>query len=116
MAYGVLVAKRIPLSASAYTAIRKKFPVGKMKNMKGLKLVWDMYMSLYVFCLGQIISTVLGKLTMAVKTVTLPEPESGTKRRKPTTPKNDAFAMPLSAEPLKLGLFLTPYMVWRWCY
>ena len=44
---------------------------------------------------------------MAVKTVTLPEPESGTKRPKPTTPKNDAFAMLLSAKPLKLGLFLS---------
>ena len=36
---------------------------------------------------------------MAVKMVMLPEPESGTKRLKPTTPKNDAFAMVLSAEP-----------------
>ena len=36
---------------------------------------------------------------MAVKMVTLPEPESGRKRPKPTTPKNDAFAMVLSAEP-----------------
>ena len=27
---------------------------------------------------------------MTVKMVTLPEPESGTKRLKPTTPKNDA--------------------------
>ena len=30
---------------------------------------------------------------MAVKMVTLHKPESGTKRPKPTTPKNDAFAM-----------------------
>ena len=30
---------------------------------------------------------------MAVKMVTLPEPESGTKRPKPITPKNDAFVM-----------------------
>ena len=50
---------------------------------------------------------------MAVKMVTLPEPgqryhrvhqhtglpESGTKRPKPTTPKNDAFALVLFAEP-----------------
>ena len=36
---------------------------------------------------------------MAVKIVTLPKPESRTKRPKPTTPKNDAFAMVLSAEP-----------------
>ena len=28
----------------------------------------------------------------------LPEPESGTKRTKPITPKNDAFAMVLSAK------------------
>ena len=38
---------------------------------------------------------------MAVKMVTLPEPESGTKHPKPTTPKNDAFPMVLSAEPIK---------------
>ena len=30
---------------------------------------------------------------MAVKMVTLPEPESGTKRPKPTTPKNDALGV-----------------------
>ena len=36
---------------------------------------------------------------MGVKMVTLAEPESGTKRPKSTTPKNDAFAMVLSAEP-----------------
>ena len=52
-------------------------------------------MSLYAFHLGQIISTVLGQLTMAIKMVTLPEPESGTKRPKPTTPKNDGFVMVL---------------------
>ena len=57
-------------------------------------------MSLYAFHLAQIISTVLGQVDhMAVKMVTLPEPESGTKRPKPTTPKNDAFAMVLSAKP-----------------
>ena len=36
---------------------------------------------------------------MAVKMITLSEPESETKRPKPTTPKDDAFAMVLSAEP-----------------
>ena len=42
-------------------------------------------MSLYAFHLAQIISTVLGQVDhMAVKMVTLPEPESGTKRPKPT--------------------------------
>ena len=56
-------------------------------------------MSLYAFHLGQIISTVLEQVTMAAKMVTLPEPESGTKRPKPTTHKNDALAMVLSAEP-----------------
>ena len=39
---------------------------------------------------------------MAVNMVTLPEPESGTKRPKLTTPKYDAFAMVLSAEQYKL--------------
>ena len=57
-------------------------------------------MSLYAFHLGQIISTVLGQVDhMVVKMVTLSKPESGTKRPKPTTPENDAFAMVLSAEP-----------------
>ena len=36
---------------------------------------------------------------MAVKMVMLLELESGTKRPKPTTPKNDALPMVLSAEP-----------------
>ena len=40
---------------------------------------------------------------MAVKIITLSEPESGTKRPKPTTPKQDAFAMVLSAEPYRFG-------------
>ena len=35
---------------------------------------------------------------MAANMVTLPEPDSGTKRRKLTTPKYGAFAMVLSAE------------------
>ena len=39
---------------------------------------------------------------MAVNMVTLPEPESGTKRPKLTTPKYGAFAMVLSAEQYKL--------------
>ena len=34
-------------------------------------------------------------MIIAVKMVTLPELESGTKRPKPTTPKNDTFAMVL---------------------
>ena len=65
-------------------------------------------MSLYAFHLGQIISTILGQVDHGGhdhKMVTLPEPESGTKRPKPTTPKNDAFTMVLPAEPLKLWLF-----------
>ena len=33
--------------------------------------------------------------------VTLPEPESGTKRPKPTTPKNDAFVMALICQTIK---------------
>jgi hypothetical protein len=44
-------------------------------------------MSLYAFHLGQIISTVLGQVTMTGNMVTLPEPQSGTKRPKLTTPK-----------------------------
>ena len=69
-------------------------------NKHGVHIVWDLYMSLYAFYLGQIISTVLGQvLTMAVKMVTLPKRESGTKRPKLTTPKNDAFVMVLSAKP-----------------
>ena len=35
---------------------------------------------------------------MTVNMVTLPEPQSGTKRPKPTTPKNDAFAIVLSTD------------------
>ena len=56
-------------------------------------------MSWYAFHLEQIFSTILGQLTMVVKMVTLSEPESGTKRPKPTIPKNDAFALVISAEP-----------------
>ena len=59
-------------------------------------------MSLHAFHLGQIISTVLGQVDHGGQDMaTLPEPESEseTKRPKPTTPKNDAFAMVLSAEP-----------------
>ena len=41
---------------------------------------------------------------MAVNMVTLPEPESGTKCPKLTTPKYGAFAMVLSAEQYKLWL------------
>ena len=50
---------------------------------------------------------------MAVNMVTLPEPESGTKRRKLTTPKYGAFAMVLSAEQYKLWLSWDAYMVQR---
>ena len=45
-----------------------------------------------------------GEAYMAVNMVTLPEPESGTKRPKLTTPKYGAFAMVLSAEQYKLWL------------
>ena len=38
MAYGVLGAKRIPLSVCAYTAIRKKFPVGKDEEHEGFEI------------------------------------------------------------------------------
>ena len=41
---------------------------------------------------------------MTVNMVTLPEPQSGTKRPKPTTPKNDAFATVLSTKPCIQGL------------
>ena len=53
-------------------------------------------MSLYAFHLGQIISTVLGQVDHGGQNG--PEPESGTKCPKPTTPKNDAFGMVLSAK------------------
>ena len=60
-------------------------------------------MNLYAFHLGQIISTVLGQVDHGGQDGNaariLPEPESGTKRPKPITPNNDAFAMVLSAEP-----------------
>ena len=38
MVYGVLGAKRIPLPACAYTAIRKKFPVGKDEEYEGFEM------------------------------------------------------------------------------
>ena len=50
---------------------------------------------------------------MAVNMVTLPEPESGTKRPKLTTPKYGAFAMVLSAEQYKLWLLWGAYMAQR---
>ena len=50
---------------------------------------------------------------MAVNMVTLPEPESGTKRPKLTTPKYGAFAMVLSVEQYKLWLLWGAYMVQR---
>jgi hypothetical protein len=43
-------------------------------------------MSLYAFHLGQVISTVLGKMTMAVNMAYVPKPESGTKVLKMTPP------------------------------
>jgi hypothetical protein len=64
-----------------------------------LEIVLDLYMSLYAFHLGQIISTVLGQVGHDGHMVTLPEPQSGTKRLKLTTPKNDAFAILLSTKP-----------------
>ena len=48
---------------------------------------------------------------MAVNIATLPEPESGRKGQKMTTPKYGAFAMVLSAEQYKLWLLLGAYMV-----
>ena len=57
-------------------------------------------MCLYAFHLGQIISTVLGQVDHGGQDGNAaPEPKSGTKRLKPTTPKNDALAIMLSAEP-----------------
>ena len=53
-------------------------------------------MSLYAFHLGQIISTVLRQVDHGGQDGNAARTESGTK---PTTPKNDAFAMVLSAEP-----------------
>ena len=50
---------------------------------------------------------------MEVNMVTLPEPESGTKRPKLTTPKYGAFAMVLSAEQYKLWPLWGAYMVQR---
>ena len=57
--------------------------------------------------------------------VTLPEPESGTKRPKLTTPKYGAFAMVLSAEQYKLSFGYCEVLIWfrdsllgvviRWC-
>ena len=46
---------------------------------------------------------------MAVNMVTLPEPESGKKRPKLTTPKYGAFAMVLSAEQYRLWLLWGAY-------
>ena len=55
-------------------------------------------MSLYAFPLGQIISTVLGQVDQDGEDG-IRLPEAGTKHPKLTTPKNDAFAMVLFAEP-----------------
>jgi hypothetical protein len=51
---------------------------------------------------------------MTVNMVTLPETQSGTKRQKPTTPKNDAFAIVLSTKPYKVWLFWNAYVVQRY--
>jgi hypothetical protein len=57
-------------------------------------------MSLYAFHLGQIISTVLGQVDQDGRHgVTLPEPQSGARRPKLTTPQNDALAIVLSTKP-----------------
>jgi hypothetical protein len=56
-------------------------------------------MSLYAFHLGQIISTVLGQDDHDGQLVTLLELQSGAKRPKLTTPKNDTFAILLSTKP-----------------
>ena len=52
-------------------------------------------MSLYAFHLGQIISTVLGQVDHDGRH----EPQSGAKRPKLTTSKNDTFAILLSTKP-----------------
>jgi hypothetical protein len=46
---------------------------------------------------------------MTVNMVMLPETQSGTKRPKPTTPKNDAFAIVLSTKPYKVWQFWGAY-------
>jgi hypothetical protein len=62
-------------------------------------MVEDLYISLYAFYLGQIISTVLGQVDYDGQHGNAPEPQSGTKRPKLTTPKNNAFAIVLSTKP-----------------
>ena len=52
---------------------------------------------------------------MAVNMVTLPEPESGTKRPKLITPKYGAFAMVLSAEQYNGSEIVLLGVVIRWC-
>ena len=56
-------------------------------------------MSLYAFHLGQMISIVLWQVDNGVQDGNAARTESGTKRPKPITPKNDTFAMVLPAEP-----------------
>ena len=56
-------------------------------------------MSLYAFHLGQIFSTVLGQVDHGGHYCNAARNRIGKKRPKPTTPKNDVFAMVLSAEP-----------------
>ena len=65
-------------------------------------LVEDLHMSLYAFHLGQIISTVLGQVDHDGRhgnAARMAESQSGTKRPKLTTPKNDAVAIVLSTKP-----------------
>jgi hypothetical protein len=62
-------------------------------------------MSLYAFHLGQIISTVLGKVDHDGQHGNAARTPIRTKRPKPTTPKNDAFAIVLSTKPYKVWLF-----------
>jgi hypothetical protein len=56
-------------------------------------------MSLYAFHLGQIISTVLGQVDHDSQHGNAARTQSGAKRPKLTTPKNDAFAILLSTKP-----------------
>ena len=56
-------------------------------------------MSFYAFHLGQIISTVLGQVDHGSQDGNATRTRIGTKHAKPTTTKNDAFGMVLSAKP-----------------
>ncbi len=56
-------------------------------------------MSLYAFNLGQIISTVLGQVDHDGQHGNTARPQSGAKRPKLATPKNDTSAPVLSTKP-----------------